>query len=75
MNPQAHRSTEELKTIVKALSKLRFLNTPEEDQRLFECKRNSEKEKEKMTLSMHTFKLLPINHEYTTPRRHATTNL
>ena len=36
-NPQAHRSTEELKTIVKALSKLRLLNTPEEDQRLFEC--------------------------------------
>ena len=32
-NPQAHRSTEELKTIVKALSKLRLLNTPEEDQR------------------------------------------
>ena len=35
MNPQAHRSTDELKAIVKALSKLRVLNTPEEDQRLF----------------------------------------
>ncbi len=31
------RSTEELQTIVKALSKLRLLNTPEEDQRLFDC--------------------------------------
>ena len=31
------RSTEELQTIVKALSKLRLLNTPEEEQRLFDC--------------------------------------
>jgi len=45
MNPQAHRSTEELKTIVKALSKLRFLNTPEEDQRLFECEQELRKRK------------------------------
>ena len=45
MNPQAHRSTEELKTIVKALSKLRFLNTPEEDQRLFECEEELRKRK------------------------------
>ena len=53
MNPQAHRSTEELKTIVKALSKLRLLNTPEEDQRLFECEQELRKrkreEKEKIT--------------------------
>ena len=45
MNPQAHRSTEELKTIVKALSKLRLLNTPEEDQRLFECEQELRKRK------------------------------
>ena len=44
-NPQAHRSTEELKTIVKALSKLRILNTPEEDQRLFECEQELRKRK------------------------------
>ena len=31
------KSTEELQTIVKALSKLRLLNTPEEEQRLFDC--------------------------------------
>ena len=44
-NPQAHRSTEELKTIVKALSKLRLLNTPEEDQRLFDCEQELRKRK------------------------------
>jgi len=44
-NPQAHRSTEELKTIVKALSKLSLLNTPEEDQRLFECQQELRKRK------------------------------
>ena len=31
------KSTDELKGIVKALSKLRLLNTPEEDQRLFDA--------------------------------------
>ena len=45
MNPQSHRSTEELKTIVKALSKLRVLNTPAEDQRLFECEQELRKRK------------------------------
>ena len=45
MNPQAHRSTEELKTIVKALSKLRVLNTPEEDQRLYDCEQELRKRK------------------------------
>jgi len=45
MNPQSHRSTEELKTIVKALSKLSVLNTPEEDQRLFECEQELRKRK------------------------------
>ena len=45
MNPQSHRSTEELKTIVKALSKLSLLNTPEEDQRLFECQQELRKRK------------------------------
>ena len=44
-NPQSHRSTEELKTIVKALSKLRLLNTPAEDQRLFECEQELRKRK------------------------------
>ena len=45
MNPQSHRSTEELKAIVKALSKLRALNTPEEDQRLFDCENELRKRK------------------------------
>ena len=45
MNPQAHRSTEELKTIVKALSKLSLLNTPEENQRLFDCEQELKKRK------------------------------
>ena len=45
MNPQAHRSTEELKTIVKALSKLSLLNTPEENQRLFDCEQELRKRK------------------------------
>ena len=45
MNPQAHRSTDELKAIVKALSKLRVLNTPAEDQRLFECEQELRKSK------------------------------
>ena len=45
MNPQAHRSTDELNAIVKALSKLRVLNTPEEDQRLFECEQELRKRK------------------------------
>ena len=44
-NPQAHRSTEELKTIVKALSKLSLLNTPEENQRLFDCEQELKKRK------------------------------
>ena len=44
-NPQAHRSTDELKAIVKALSKLSLLNTPEEDQRLFECEQELRKRK------------------------------
>ena len=44
-NPQAHRSTDELKAIVKALSKLRVLNTPAEDQRLFECEQELRKRK------------------------------
>jgi len=44
-NPQAHRSTEELKTIVKALSKLSLLNTPEENQRLFDCQQELKKRK------------------------------
>ena len=45
MNPQSHRSTEELKTIVKALSKLSLLNTPEENQRLFDCEQELKKRK------------------------------
>ena len=44
-NPQSHRSTEELKTIVKALSKLSLLNTPEENQRLFDCEQELKKRK------------------------------
>jgi len=45
MNPQSHRTTEELQGIVKALSSLRLLNTPEEDQRLFDCENELRKRK------------------------------
>ena len=43
------KSTEELNAIVRALSKLQLLNTPEEDQRLFDAqqelrKRNREQD-------------------------------
>jgi hypothetical protein len=44
-NPQSHRSTEELNAIVKALSKLSLLNTPEEDQRLFDAQQELRKRK------------------------------
>ena len=44
-NPQSHRSTEELNAIVKALSKLTLLNTPEEDQRLFDAQQELKKRK------------------------------
>ena len=40
-----NKSTEELKTIVKALSKLSLLNTPEENQRLFDCEQELKKRK------------------------------
>ena len=45
MNPQSHRTTEELQGIVKALSSLRLLNTAEEDQRLFDCENELRKRK------------------------------
>ena len=45
MNPQSHRTTEELQGIVKALSKLSLLNTSEEDQRLFDCENELRKRK------------------------------
>ena len=45
MNPQSHRSTDELNAIVKALSKLSLLNTPEEDQRLFDAQQELRKRK------------------------------
>ena len=44
-NPQSHRSTEELNAIVKALSKLTLLNTPEGDQRLFDAQQELRKRK------------------------------
>ena len=44
-NPHSHRSTEELNAIVKALSKLTLLNTPEEDQRLFDAQQELRKRK------------------------------
>ncbi len=40
-----NKSTEELKTIVKELSKLSLLNTPEENQRLFDCEQELKKRK------------------------------
>ena len=61
MNPQAHRSTEELKTIVKALSKLRLLNTPEEDQRLFECEQELRKRKREQDFIDAHFQVITYN--------------
>ena len=61
MNPQAHRSTEELKTIVKALSKLSLLNTPEEDQRLFECKQELRKRKKEQDFIDAHFQVVVYN--------------
>ena len=40
-----NKSTEELNAIVKALSKLQLLNTPEEDQRLFDAQQELRKRK------------------------------
>ena len=39
------KSTDELNAIVKALSILSLLNTPEEDQRLFDCENELRKRK------------------------------
>ena len=39
------KSTEELNAIVRALSKLQLLNTPEEDQRLFDAQQELKKRK------------------------------
>ena len=41
----SRKSTEELKAIVKALSKLQLLNTQEEDQRLFDAQQELRKRK------------------------------
>ena len=71
MNPQAHRSTDELKAIVKALSKLSLLNTPEEDQRLFEGEQELRKRKREDDFINAHFQVSTINHEYTNTRRHA----
>ena len=60
-NPQAHRSTEELKTIVKALSKLSLLNTPEEDQRLFECEQELRKRKKEQDFIDAHFHVVTVN--------------
>ena len=61
MNPQSHRSTEELKTIVKALSKLRILNTPEEDQRLFDCENELRKRKKEDDFINAHFQVITIS--------------
>ena len=61
MNPQSHRSTEELKTIVKALSKLSLLNTPEEDQRLFDCQQELRKRKKEQDFIDAHFQVVTIN--------------
>ena len=60
-NPQSHRSTEELKTIVKALSKLRLLHTPEEDQRLFECEQELRKRKKEQDFIDAHFQVVVYN--------------
>ena len=39
------KSTEELNAIVRALSKLQLLNTPEENQRLFDAQQELKKRK------------------------------
>ena len=60
-NPQSHRSTDELKAIVKALSKLRILNTPEEDQRLFECEQELRKRKKEQDFIDAHFQVVVYN--------------
>ena len=61
MNPQSHRSTEELKAIVKALSSLRALNTPEEDQRLFDCENELRKRKKEDDFINSHFQVIVYN--------------
>ena len=61
MNPQSHRSTEELKAIVKALSSLRALNTPEEDQRLFDCENELRKRKKEQDFIDSHFQVIVYN--------------
>ena len=61
MNPQSHRTTEELKAIVKALSSLRLLNTPEEDQRLFDCENELRKRKKEQDFIDAHFQVVVYN--------------
>ena len=61
MNPQSHRTTEELKAIVKALSSLRALNTPEEDQRLFDCENELRKRKKEDDFINSHFQVIVYN--------------
>ena len=61
MNQQAHRRTDELTAIVKALSKLRLLNTPEEDQRLFECEQELRKRKREQAFIDAHFQVVVYN--------------
>ena len=61
MNPQSHRTTEELQGIVKALSSLRLLNTPEEDQRLFDCENELRKRKKEQDFIDAHFQVVVYN--------------
>ena len=55
------KSTEELNAIVRALSKLQLLNTPEEDQRLFDAQQELRKRKKEQEFIDAHFQVVVYN--------------
>ena len=55
------KSTDELNAIVKALSKLSLLNTPEEDQRLFDAQQELRKRKREQDFIDAHFQVITYN--------------
>ena len=55
------KSTEELNAIVRALSKLQLLNTPEEDQRLFDAQQELRKRKKEQDFIDAHFQVVVYN--------------
>ena len=56
-----NKSTEELNAIVRALSKLQLLNTPEEDQRLFDAQQELRKRKKEQDFIDAHFQVVVYN--------------